>query len=190
MNFNKRKIDEDDDKIYYTNDEGKRSFKVVVNKNNTTIYKEEILGSNNYNRFVVKYIPEEIYIGNSNVNILLNGNLYEGNSILLKLRRTYRDIVPRYVFIGHNIYEFTLEDGDQILTFHSIVENNTSYPVLLTTSNVYFLLDYVYINKHFFPNNISFNETNNYYIELDQHNLYDFENPIKNKKFIHNSLYD
>ena len=41
MPFLKRKLDEE--KIYYTNDEGSIPFKVVVNIDHTIIYKEKLL---------------------------------------------------------------------------------------------------------------------------------------------------
>ena len=58
MPFLKRKLDEE--KIYYTNDEGYRPVNVVATMDSTIIYKESVLESNIYNKFVQKYTPIEI----------------------------------------------------------------------------------------------------------------------------------
>ncbi len=146
MPFLKRKLDEE--KIYYTNDEGHKPFKVVVNMNQTIIYKESELSSNNYNIFVQKYEPIEVYIGNSNINILCDNNKYEGNTILLKVRNLKKQNNNndyKYVYIGHNVYEFNIENDDIFESFYSVVDEDISYPILIGKKNIYFLLDYVYI---------------------------------------------
>ncbi len=201
MPFLKRKLNEE--KIYYTNDEGFKPYKVVVNIDNTIIYKETTLESNEYDRFVQEYIPHEIHIGNSHLNILCDNNVKgvtcvtcEGNSILLKVRKSKinnNEFVNKdfkYVFIGHNVYEFEIENDDIFEAFYSIVDDEISYPILLGKKNIYFLLDYVFIPRKHFPKNINIEDSYNYYYESANFNLYDYELPIRNKKFISHSPYD
>lgn len=191
MPFLKRKLDEE--KIYYTNDEGHKPFKVVVNMNQTIIYKESELSSNNYNIFVQKYEPIEVYIGNSNINILCDNNKYEGNTILLKVRNLKKQNNNndyKYVYIGHNVYEFNIENDDIFESFYSVVDEDISYPILIGKKNIYFLLDYVYIPRVHFPKNITLEDTYNYYYESGNLGLYDYEMPIRNKKFICHSPHD
>ncbi len=194
MPFLKRKLDEE--QIYYTNDEGFKPYKVVVNIYETIIYKERILESCDYNLFVQKYTPYEIHIGNSNTNILYDqdkGIKNEGNSILLKVKKDKQMIHKnefKYVFIGHNVYEFEIEEDDTLESFYSIVDDEISYPILLGKKNIYFLLDYVFIPRKHFPKNINIEESYNYYYESSNLNLYDYEMPIRNKKFISYTPYD
>lgn len=207
MKFLKRKLDEE--KIYYTNDEGSTPFKVVVNINQTIIYKEKILGSNDYNLFVQKYEPIEVYIGNSNINILYDNDKYEGNCILLKVINNkkqcnnnnviYNNVIDnnvihnnhyKYVYIGHNVYEFNIENNDTFEYFYSVVDDDISYPILLGKKNIYFLLDYVYIPKIYFPKHVNIEDSYNYYYESGNLGLYDYEIPIQNKKFVCHSPYN
>ncbi len=195
MFFLKRKLTEET--IYYTNDEGFKSFKVVANMHSTIIYKESILQSNKYDRFVQKYTPFEIHVGNSNMNVLCENSediICEGNSILLKVKNDKRKNINcasiKYVFIGHNVYEFELEEDDMFEAFYSLVDDNVSYPLLLGKKNIYFLLDYVYIPRAHFPKNINLEDSYNYYYESGNLGLYDYEMPIRNKKFIAHPPYD
>jgi hypothetical protein len=196
MPFLKRKLDEE--KIYYTNDEGSTPFKIVVNIDSTIIYKEKIILTNNYNLFVQKYEPIEVYIGNSNINILCNEHKYEGNSILLKIKNhkkqntvsNIHDNDYKYVYIGHNVYEFNIENDDVFEYFYSVVDEDISYPILVGKKNIYFLLDYVYISRKHFPKNVNLEDSYNYYYESGNLGLYDYEMPIRNKKFICHSPYD
>ncbi len=195
MPFLKRKLNEE--KIYYTNDEGYKPFKVIANSDSTVIYKESAPESNYYNRFVQKYIPDEIHVGNSNINVLCENSedvICEGNSILLKVRNDKRkntDIPDyKYVYIGHNVYEFNIEEDDIFESFYSLVDDNISYPVMIGKKNIYFLLDYVYIPRVYFPKSVNLEDSYNYYYESGNLGLYDYEMPIRNKKFIAHSLYD
>ncbi len=196
MPFLKRKLDEE--KVYYTNDEGYRPFKVVATMDSTIIYKESILESNIYNKFVQKYTPIEIYVGNSNINIMCDNDdssvICEGNSILLKVKNDKRKNLNcddyKYIFIGHNVYEFNIESDDTFESFYSVVDEDISYPILLGKKNIYFLLDYVYIPRKYFPKSVNLEDSYNYYYESGNLGLYDYEMPIRNKKFIAHSPYE
>ena len=197
MPFLKRKLNEE--KTYYTNDEGSIPFKIIVNTNHTIIYKEKVLESSNYDIFVQKYEPIEIHIGNSHINILCDNDKYEGNSILLKVKNNKKQNVDnnlinhndyKYIYIGHNVYEFEIESDDTFEYFYSVVDEDISYPILLGKNNIYFLLDYVFIPRKHFPKNINLEDSYNYYYESGNLRLYDYEIPIQNKKFICHSPYD
>lgn len=197
MRFLKRKLNEE--KTYYTNDEGSTPFKIIVNTNHTIIYKEKVLESSNYDIFVQKYEPIEIHVGNSNINILYDNDKYEGNSILLKVKNNKKQTVDnnlinqndyKYIYIGHNVYEFEIESDDTFEYFYSVVDEDISYPILLGKNNIYFLLDYVFIPRKHFPKNINIEDSYNYYYESGNLRLYDYEIPIQNKKFICHSPYD
>jgi hypothetical protein len=144
----------------------------------------------------------EIHIGNSNINVLCENNediICEGNSILLKVKNNKRININnntinnndiKYVFIGHNVYEFDIEKDDIFEAFYSLVDDNVSYPILLGKKNIYFLLDYVYIPRVHFPKNINVEDSYHYYYESANLGLYDYEMPISNKKFIAHPPYD
>jgi len=68
----------------------------------------------------------------------------EGNSILLKLG-------GKYMFIGHEIYEFGPVAGDEILNYYSDVGNNdVPYPYAVGKTHIYIMLDKVAVEKSYF----------------------------------------
>lgn len=68
----------------------------------------------------------------------------EGNSILL-------NIGPKYMYIGHMMYEFSPIKGDTIVSYYSNIGNNdVPYPYAIGKTHVYILLDNVAIEKSFF----------------------------------------
>jgi hypothetical protein len=119
--------------IYSTLDNGGRPFKVVVQKTLVTVYKkdEDVAA---YTRVVGMYKlsppKTRVWVGRS------SGKFAEtGNSIVVQNG-------TQCVFIGHEVYEFSLEAGDSIQAYYSLVGNNSvPYPVLRGTKNVYFMLD-------------------------------------------------
>lgn len=71
----------------------------------------------------------------------------KGNSLLADLG------AGRYVFVGEQIYEFTLAPGDVIEAYHSPIGNNdVPYPVAVGKEHLYFLLmgDYKYVPRALF----------------------------------------
>ena len=69
----------------------------------------------------------------------------DGNSILLTLPTSTQQ--QKYVFIGHIIYEFTVEDKITHYFSH-IGNNNVPYPVAVGEKYVYFMLDLKYAPRH------------------------------------------
>ena len=146
-------------KIYYTHNNGNRPYKVIMEGKIVYIYKSE---KNNYNTLVKIYLTEKIFIGKSTglnswsnkKNYIFDHTIYEsklfdGNSILLKL------VDNKYVFIGHEIYEFKLKNDDIVEEYYSAVGNNdVPYPVILGKKNVYYMLDKKYVQRKYFPKNM------------------------------------
>lgn len=92
-----------------------------------------------------------VFIGD-NVNGLKNhvkkGTKFsKGNSILAEVG------VGRYVFVGEQVYEFSVAAGDVIEAYHSPIGNNdVPYPVAVGKDYLYFLLmgDYKYVPRALF----------------------------------------
>lgn len=75
----------------------------------------------------------------------------KGNSVLIRLSRN------TYVYIGDGIYSFTPDET--ITEYYSNVGNSgVPYPVAVSRSYVYFMLDKVYVEKSEFPN-VDFNNS-------------------------------
>lgn len=59
---------------------------------------------------------------------------FTGSSVLLQLSKY------KFVFIGDSVYEFKITD--EVVKFYSLVGgNDVPYPVIVGTTNVYFMLD-------------------------------------------------
>ena len=157
-------------KIYFTHDNGGRPFEVQqISPNVVRINVLEVTPNEEgwiewdpkkYAKCIKKYTNvEKIFVGKSLVNATTkssggHGKQFDGNSILLKLRdeeKTYRE--NKYVFIGDRIYEFTTVEP--IETFYSTVGNNdVPYPVALSKSFIYFMLEPNGFWTFFFPSHI------------------------------------
>lgn len=123
-------------KKYRIQDNGGRPFNVIHKKKNVTIIKKSS------KTVVMKY---------KNVKRVLPGEEHDeeyiGNSVLVDLGDN------KYVWIGWNIYEFTTPDQKKIKRFYSQMGNsNVPYPVAVSKTNVYFMLDHVYVPKSDFVN--------------------------------------
>jgi len=70
-----------------------------------------------------------------------------GNSLLAEVG------AGRYVFVGEQIYEFTVASGDRVVAYQSPIGNNdVPYPVAVGADHLYFLLmgDYCYVPRALF----------------------------------------
>lgn len=88
---------------------------------------------------------EKVWIGDNDNDFNTNGytekDIYPGNSILVHLSH------EKYMYIGSEIYEFNVQDGDQIEKYFSPVGNNdVPYPYAIGKKMVYFMLE-----KNFVP---------------------------------------
>ena len=64
------------------------------------------------------------------------GDYFDGNSILLKLNQNV------YVYIGDRVYEFEVEEDEEIISYHSPVGNSdVPYPFAVGKKYAYFMLD-------------------------------------------------
>ncbi len=143
-------------KIYETHDNGGRPFRVEIQGNKVTVLKnmdtydmvdgkyvviqhphKEILNFTANDLFVGKKSPKGGYDG-------LKSKEAEGNSILLL-------VGSKYVFIGHEIFEFSPVAGDTIETFYSDIGNSdVPYPYAIGKKYIYILLDKVAVALDFF----------------------------------------
>jgi len=141
-------------KNYLIHDNGNRPFKVDVYGKTVEIYKGEYGRNNNgsidydtmnYNELVKKLIVKEVHIGQSPCIPAADacGAFGKGNSILLHI------LGNKYIYIGHEIYEFTMDDSFE--AYYSMIGNNdVPYPVLLGSKYVYFMLDHSYLPRDVF----------------------------------------
>lgn len=139
-------------KIYYTHDNYNRPFKVFIDGEDVTIYKKI---EEHYLKVVKTYKIEKIYVGKSKSGV--NGGadhtkaqekMFVGNSILLQLKN-------KYVFIGHEIYEFTMP-YDEIEKYYSVIgRNDVPYPIIVGKKNVYFMLDEQFVSRDAFPSKMN-----------------------------------
>jgi hypothetical protein len=112
--------------VYHTHFNGARPFRVEVSGKKVEIYKDATL--------VKKLTVHKVHCGKMPI----------GNSILLHLSG------KKYMFIGNEIYEFTMED--EFDAYYSIGNYDVPYPVLLGSKYVYFMLEYdhTYIPRDLF----------------------------------------
>lgn len=129
---------------------GKGDYKVEVYKKSTRDDEED----DTYSKLIANFSALNIHIGKSSGtsdacdHSKKDAPKFDGNSIVLHL--TGQD----YVYIGHMIYTFSLQEGDEFDTYYSPVgRNDVPYPVLLGKQNVYFMLDKKYVPREKFPKN-------------------------------------
>ena len=151
---------------YEIRDNGTSPYIVYVNANRTTV---SIFG-----------IPKNRYVKNSDWSTLRSDN-YGHFTEIVKRYKNVRDIMPgvdlsegktgnsvlirinqsTYVYIGDCIYSFKCTES--ITSYYSNIGNNdVPYPVGVSSSYVYFMLDKVYVSKEEFhetdfhdPNRVS-----------------------------------
>ena len=125
-------------KFYDVHDNGGRPFRVYVNGPAVSIYKGtfEEDDTYTYDQMLRTARVKKTYLGTDGA--------FVGNSVLLHLSGN------KYMYIGSQIYEFQMEDA--VDSYFSLVGNSdVPYPVLLGTTNVYFMLDRTYVPRSSFP---------------------------------------
>ena len=115
-----------------------------------------------------------------------HGKKFDGNSILVQLKNN------KYLFIGNNIKEFKLDD--EIEKYYSSVGNSdVPYPIILGKKNVYFMLDFKYVDRNLFPDNMNNKNLSDSYSYFYGHKgnkeLEKISKPIKNIKLIHKRIW-
>jgi hypothetical protein len=121
-------------KVYDVLDNGARPYRVYVDGSTVSIY----IGKMNsdftydYDKLFRTIKVKQVHVGGKKSQL--------GNSILIHVSGN------KYLYIGHEIYEFQMEDT--VDTYFSIVGNSdVPYPVLLGTENAYFMLDRCYVPR-------------------------------------------
>lgn len=135
---------------YLIHDNGGRPFCVYISPENKVyiykIYKNCKLTETNcdelyiYTELITSFEAIEIFIGKSLKNEITKfsdgyGKDFDGNSILLYLGDY------KYVFIGKEIYSFTVQENIKIVKFMSPIGNsNVPYPYAIDNENNYYFL--------------------------------------------------
>lgn len=121
-------------KVYDVHDNGARPYRVYVDGSTVSIYsgKQNNDYTYDYDKLVRTIKAKQVHVGGKKSQL--------GNSILVHVSGN------NYLYIGHEIYEFQMEDT--VDTYFSIVGNSdVPYPVLLGTENAYFMLDRCYVPR-------------------------------------------
>lgn len=135
-------------KHYDTHDNGGRPYRVYVDGSKVRIY--SLLEDSQEDKLIKSLTVKEVYIGKSTGKAdgadhrPSEANKFVGNSVLLHVSG------KKYMFIGHKIYEFDMEDTVDSY-FSKIGRNDVPYPVILGTQYVYFMLDHTYVPRSIFP---------------------------------------
>jgi len=143
-------------KYYDVHDNGGRPFRVFIDGNNVSIYKDSNIGTfeetANYSKHIKTLKVNEVIVGKSSglAEAADHGpgeaKSFLGNSILLHVSE------KKYIHVGAEIYEFIMEDDFENY-FSSVGNNDVPYPVILGKTNVYFMLesDHNYVPRTYFP---------------------------------------
>ena len=141
---------------YEINENGGRPFSVTVSGKSITVSKNTESFVKKDGRYIYhakspKYLfsvqADEVWIGKRSPNGSYDGltpSQADGNSILLK-------IGAKYMYIGHQIYEFSPVKGDTILKYYSNIGNSdVPYPYAIGKTHIYIMLENVAIEKSYF----------------------------------------
>jgi hypothetical protein len=136
-------------KSYETHDNGGRPFRVEIQGMKVSVWKS----MNTYDtiehpaKHLFDVTADEIFIGKKSPKGGYDGlkpKEAEGNSLLLRKG-------SKYMFIGHEIYEFSAVKDDTIDFFYSDIGNSdVPYPFAIGKTHVYILLDKVAVELDFF----------------------------------------
>lgn len=143
-------------KHYEVHDNGGRPFRVDIQGNDVTVWKNmdeyELIDDkytviHNPHKEILNFKADTIFVGKKSPQGDYNEMRHkqaEGNSILLQTGL-------KYVYIGLEIYEFTPVKDDTIEKYYSDIGNNdVPYPFAIGENYVYIMLDKVAIEKSFF----------------------------------------
>lgn len=143
-------------KEYKIHDNGGRPFRVEIQGMKVSVYKnmdsyELVDGKfttlSNPETFIKEFTADEIFVGKKSPKGGYDGlkpKEAEGNSLLLH-------VGSKYVFLGHEIYEWTPVKGDTIELYYSNIGNSdVPYPYAVGKTHVYIMLDKVAVEKSYF----------------------------------------
>ncbi len=143
-------------KVYETHDNGGRPFRVEIQGNKVTVFKnmnEYELVNGEYREIknppkqILEFTTDEIFVGKKSPKGGYDGlkpKEVEGNSLLLK-------VGDKYIFVGHEIYEWKPIKDDTIDIYYSNIGNSdVPYPYAVGKTHIYIMLDKIAIEKSFF----------------------------------------
>ena len=128
-------------KTYEIHHKGEKPYSVEVDEHDLHIYTQLWDNENEYWAIhkLIHYTPyQRIFIGDNELHLdrFAKKGLYPGNTILAQIRE------KEYLFIGRDIFTFEVDEGDEIVSYYSpIDEADVSYPYALGKNSIYFLLD-------------------------------------------------
>jgi hypothetical protein len=141
---------------YEIHDNGGRPFTVEINGLRVSVFKNmdeyELQGKQfvtipKPRKHLFDFTANEVFLGKKSPTGGYDGlkpKDAEGNSILLH-------VGEKYVYIGSEIYEFSLRAGDTIEKYYSDIGNSdVPYPYAVGRTHVYIMLDEVAVEKSFF----------------------------------------
>ena len=145
-------------KFYDVHDNGSRPYRVYIDGSSVSIYKGDA-----YDILIKKISVKKVYLGKGKGSAA-------GNSILLHVSG------KKYVYIGHEIYEFQMEDT--VDSYFSLIGNSdVPYPVLLGTEYAYFMLDRCYVPRTSFSPSMTKSDWEDAY-----QRFYGWRNPMTGEK--------
>jgi hypothetical protein len=122
-------------KQYETHDNGGRPFLVIDSGKDIKVYRQvwdKEKEKHSPVKEVFRTFYKKLFVGKDPENL----PAYNGNSLLAKINNT------KYIFIGHEVKEFTTEEDDEIEKFVSPVGNSdVPYPYAIGKENTYFILE-------------------------------------------------
>jgi hypothetical protein len=130
-------------KLYKIHDNGSTPYVVEITGKNVSVYKtigdpKHLFDVTADNIFIGKKSKTGGYSGVTPKNAV-------GNSILLKINES------KYIYIGHQNYEFKPIKGDDIQKYYSDIGNNdVPYPYAIGNTHIYIMLYKVAIEKSYF----------------------------------------
>ena len=143
-------------KKYKIHDNGGRPFNVEINgklvfisKNMNTFKKVDgkFIDIENPPKSLYTLKADDIFIGKKSPNGGYDGlpsSKAVGNSILLKVGN-------KYIYVGHEIYEFSPIKDDTIIKYYSDIGNSdVPYPYAIGNTHIYIMLDKEAVEKSYF----------------------------------------
>jgi len=136
---------------YEIHDNMDTPFQVEVKGSSVKVFKglkNEDGGYDNYDEQVAQFRASAVYPGKNSCSPsearFLDCSPQTGNTILLR-------VGDKYVYIGGEIYEFSLAANETVQAYYSkIGPNDVPYPVLVGSKNVYILIEKVFVPRSLF----------------------------------------
>jgi hypothetical protein len=146
-------------KKYEIHNNGSRPYFVEVQGRTVTVLKNmnswekvdgKFINTHNPSKLLFTKKADEVFIGKKSPKGDYDGlkpSQAEGNSILLR-------IANKYIYIGHEIYEFAPVKGDTIVNYYSNIGNSdVPYPYAIGKTHIYNMLDKIAVELSYFAMN-------------------------------------